>query len=99
MELDAEEAAVLSAIAGEPITQALTDGDFRRVSQLLLAVTAEEEARAWVALLEVRARPLVGRYWEEIEAVAAALLEHGTLSGPDVRHQIETVQKHRAARF
>jgi hypothetical protein len=49
---------------------------------------SDRELEAWLKLLYIQAEQLVARYWYAIEAVAAALLEHRTLNGKQVREVI-----------
>ncbi len=52
-----------------------------------------EERRAYLRWLWQRARLLVADRWDEIEAVAAALLKRGTLSGAAVRRVLARVER------
>jgi hypothetical protein len=49
---------------------------------------SDRELEAWLNLLSIQAEQQVAKYWDGIEAVAAALLEHRTLSAKQIREVI-----------
>jgi hypothetical protein len=60
--------------------------DFQIVSQLIDRVHGEGKvAQIFWRYLEAQAEQLIDINWPKIEHVAQALLEHGTLSGDEVR--------------
>jgi hypothetical protein len=86
--LSEQAAAELSKKYGESVTHMLDpNSDYDLAFALLEKVTAgdDEVASAWLGYLEVRARRLIERYWEEVETVANALIERKTLSGAEAR--------------
>jgi hypothetical protein len=62
------------------------DDDENNASELLCWVSSKNETlQAHLTLARLQARDLVERYWKEIQAVAAALLEHKTLTPEQVQ--------------
>jgi ATP-dependent Zn protease len=59
--------------------------DYANVHELLSYMTRhEEEIQAYVAWLIVRTKNQLDRYWPEVDALATALLERRTLTGPEI---------------
>jgi ATP-dependent Zn protease len=58
-----------------------------------------EEVNAWSKLMHLRARGFVEHHWEDIEAVAAALLERRTIKGSDVKRILQQRDEKRTAAF
>jgi len=60
--------------------------DYMRVLDWLeYFAESDDEAQVWIRLLLIRARNLVTRGWLNVEAIAAALMEHKTLSAAEGR--------------
>lgn len=64
--------------------------DRAHARSLLTLITADpDEESAYLSWLFIRARNLVEAHWPQITAVAAALLEQGTLTGRELRALLE----------
>jgi hypothetical protein len=90
IELTGDQAAALSA--GHPertgVHRLLVEGDLRRAYDLVEKVSgSDQEADAYLRWLEQRTRSLMRQpfFWPAVEAVAAALLERGSLPAKQVK--------------
>jgi hypothetical protein len=91
---DQVEKHVLYSLAGPAAETRFTGRDNARGAEqdrdtaidLLMGATGSgEEVSAWFNLMEIRARLTIERSWEQIEAIAAALLERKTMTARAVR--------------
>jgi hypothetical protein len=54
-------------------------------------VGSNEELEAYLSLLRIRAKDLIGSNWQYVEAIAERLLEKKTLSAVEAKQVISTV--------
>jgi hypothetical protein len=61
-----------------------SDAAYALAMARMVGVPGGRQARAFVDRFEVEARRILTQRWHEVEAVAKALLKHGTVRGPEL---------------
>jgi hypothetical protein len=76
--------------------QSIAASDHEKAADLISRLAgSDRELDAWLNLLRIQTEQKVEVFWNEIEAIAAALLEHGTLSAKRCREIVANANRPR----